>query len=227
VPDDYDGSAPLPIIIAFGATGDQLSPLLVSAESPATRSALSGDYVIVRAQAATAPSSTWEGLDVDAFDEVYQAVEENVCFDKARVFGVGNEAGGRFLTKHVCENAPNGMVGPNIYRALAIVGFQTPPCDGWPALPLLFLHSIETEAAIGDEDGQLALERFHDEKSCGDTTTSAGTWPTAANFSYECVDSNGCSSPLRFCSWDRPIDELDIWLPEHNDHLSRFFAEYH
>lgn len=94
----------------------------------------------------------------------------------------------RYLTKYVCESLKGAMVGPDIYRALAIVGFQTRPCDAWP--------------------------------------TPVPEFSNGEGFTYTCWDNDGCSSPLRFCNWDLPIDGGDFWLPEHNPHVHRFFADY-
>jgi hypothetical protein len=229
-PAGYDGETPRPLILGFPSFGTRLDEILDADSSfSSLPSGLAEDYVIVRAGAQTSNESTWEGDGIEPFDEVYQMVRENVCFDEARVFGVGNEGGARYLTKHVCEPAPGALTGPSIFRALAIVGFQNLPCDPWPSMPLLFLHSTETAGAIGDPDGRDALEDFKDAMSCGDTSTPAGTWPTdtPTSFDYECEDVNGCSSDLRFCNWNQPIDANDIWLETHNEHLQRFFAEYH
>lgn len=226
-PAGYDGSTPLPLILGFPSFGTRLEQILDADSSfSSLPSSLAEDYVIVRADAQTSNHSTWEGNDIEPFDEVYQMVRENVCFDEARVFGVGNEDGARYLTKHVCEPAPGDLTGPNIFRALAIVGFQTSPCAPWPDLPLLFLHSTETEVAWGDPDGRKALADFKEAISCGDTSTPAGTWPVGSSFDYECEDIDGCTSDLRFCSWNQPIDGTDIWLETHNEHLHRFFADH-
>lgn len=228
-PDGYDGSTPRPLVLGFPAFGGRLDNLLSAAQHPLdTESILRRDYVVVRAGAQTSSEGTWEGDGIEPFDEVYQMVRENVCFDESRVFGVGNEGGARYLTKHVCEAAPGDLVGPSIFRALAIVGFQTLPCDPWPNMPLIFLSSVDTETSFGDPDGTVALEDFKESKSCEDTSTSAGTWPTSTNpsFDYVCEDFDGCTSDLRFCNWTQPIDDLDIWLSTHNEHLHRFFADY-
>jgi hypothetical protein len=94
-------------------------------------------------------------------------------------------------------------------------------------VPLLFIHSEQDKIAQNvrdDANGHKALERFKTNLSCEDTST----FVSSTNYdgaTYECSDFDDCSSKLRFCSHDVPID-LDLWQQPHNEEISGFFADY-
>lgn len=100
-------------------------------------------------------------------------------------------------------------------------------CTPWPSVPLLFIHSEHDKIGAsvrGDEDGHKALERFKTNLSCEDRSV----FVSSTNYSgttYECSDYDDCSSQLRFCSHNMPIDH-DLWQPAHNEEISAFFANY-
>ncbi len=109
----------------------------------------------------------------------------------------------------------NGIVRPAQFRAYAFSGPMSRRCAGWPAMPVLYIHSLEDQTgrdAFQDVDGQKMLAKFINSQLCDETSTSAGT-NAYGSATYECVDFDGCSSPLRFCSHDIPI-MIDFWQGE-------------
>lgn len=225
LPTDYDGVHPQPLIIAFHAYG---TTLLQLAETQGSRSVLADDYVIALPKNnSLAANFTWEGEEIEDFDAVYEELANKLCFDESRVFGVGNAGGGRFLANNACHPATTEQLRPSVFRAIALAGAMGSTCTPWPSVPLLFIHSEQDKIAQtvrDDANGHKALERFKTNLSCEDTST----FVSSTNYdgaTYECSDFDDCSSKLRFCSHDVPVD-LDLWQQPHNKEISAFFAHY-
>lgn len=225
LPPHYDGVSPLPLIIAFHAFGSTMNDL---AETRTGRSVLAEDYLIARPRHTLQEGNrTWEGEQIEDFDAVYEKLANNLCFDESRVFGVGNAGGGRFLVNNACHPSAVEQLRPSVFRAIALAGAMGSTCTPWPSVPLLFIHSEQDKIAQtvrDDADGHKALERFKTNLSCEDSSVFVSS-TDYDGATYECADFDDCSSQLRFCSHDVPID-LDLWQQAHNEEISLFFADY-
>lgn len=225
LPPDYDGATPGPIIIAIPASHDGL-PELVE-EDGRTPNPLLEEYVIARPRPMYSISSTWEGLTLEDYDTMYRELATHVCFDEARVIGVGNGGGGRFLVWMAGKPTIEGVVRPPEFLAMAIVGPVGNGVAPWPEVPLLFLHSTQDERGAqlwNDADGRKALEKRRESQGCQETPLPASS-TVYGGATYVCSDFIGCISPLRFCNHDLPT-EWDFWETRHNVELHRFFGKY-
>ncbi len=224
LPPGYDGAVPGPIIIAFPASSDSFGGLVAASPVP---NPLLNDYIIARARPVYSDGSTWEGQSVEGYDTVYRELASQVCFDEARVVGVGNGGGGRFLVWMTTEPKLEGVVRPSDFLAMALTGPVGKRNDPWPDVPLLFMHSTLDERGQtlwNDADGQHALEVRRLSQGCDETPVAAGL-AVRNETTYVCSDFTGCTSALRFCSHDKPT-RLDDWEWNHNIELHRFFADY-
>src|SRR5690606_35408976 len=78
VPSHYDGSTPLPLVIAFHGQGHQLTGLTQAnpADPSTSPSLLAEDFVIALPSA----TQTWETKGIDDYDAAYSELAEKICF---------------------------------------------------------------------------------------------------------------------------------------------------
>lgn len=90
VPASYDGSTPLPVVMAFHAAGNpntQLQGILDGA--------LQNDYIVFYPKS---DGNGWsDGADSPKVDAIFRALDGAACYDQSRVFATGHSSGA-----HVC-----------------------------------------------------------------------------------------------------------------------------
>ncbi|HWO08117.1 MAG TPA: hypothetical protein VNN80_01515, partial [Polyangiaceae bacterium] len=127
VPASYDGTTPLPVVIAFHAAGNpntQLQTILGNT--------LQNDYIVFY------PKSDGNGWsdDVDSpkVDAIFSALDATACYDKNRVFATGHSSGAQFIVQRLCA-------GEARWRAVAPVASSV-YCSAWQPIPALVIHGI-------------------------------------------------------------------------------------
>lgn len=228
-PEGYDGITPAPLVLAFNATGGDLSLMEKVSNADSTPSDLARDFLIVRIHRRSETGDSWEGEDIELYDAAYEIIERSLCFDKSRIFGVGNAAGGRFLGRWIpTESTSDAVVRPHDFRAVALVGsIHLGGNNSWLEMPTLFVHSAQdstSQGLFGDADGTNRLAQLQGFMECGENSTSAGS-NTFDGANTTCTDFTDCVAPLRFCFYDQPT-QYDLWQSLYTTELHRFFSQY-
>lgn len=212
LPPGYDGITPFPMLLGFHETnvpGQILSRFKVP--HPAGER-----YVIVQPEKRNGVG-TFEGLSPDTVIPLLDDVLANFCIDRRNLHAVGQGSGARFLGTVLCKGRAIASVPEVHFSAAALLGaYGRSGCSTWPAIPLLFVHGLDAAESrvLQDADGMLALAKFQTTNGCGATSvphpqatcTSQNTTVMPA-----CVDYEGCSEPLRFCSHNDPIQTNSGW----------------
>ncbi len=229
-PEGYDGVTPGPLVIGLNANGPSLAPMERVSPTDATPSDLARDFLVARIHRVYGPAYTWELTELSVYDEAYEELEKSLCFDKSRIFGVGNAAGSRFFTRWIHEDSPNEtIVRPKDFRAIAYTGAllflaQNAP---WPDVPTVFIHSVYDWMAYWlthDADGSTGLAGIQMRMECGEDSVSAGA-SSLDGATTNCTDFTDCIGALRFCSYDKET-EGDEWQSLYTTEVHRFFMDY-
>jgi len=196
VPASYDGTTPLPVVIAFHAAGNpntQLRGILGNS--------LAGDYIVFY------PKSDGNGWSNDAdapkVDAIFAALDANACYDQNRVFATGHSSGAQFVVQRLCA-------GESRWRAVATVASSV-YCSSWKPIPALVIHGIgdtEREAyGLNDGEGLKDIVPYRTSNGCAETFTTvpvAGCTSGGVQVNPGCRDFDGCSQPTRWCQHNDP-----------------------
>lgn len=196
VPDSYDGTTPLPVVLAFHAAGNpntQLRDILGNT--------LSGQYIMFY------PKSDGNGWSNDAdapkVDAILNALDAAACYDKHRVFATGHSSGAQFIVQRLCA-------GETRFRAVATVASSV-YCSSWQPIPALVIHGIgDTERqmyGLDDGDGLKDIVPYRTSNGCQESSTPVavdGCNSSGTQVNPGCRDFNGCSEQTRWCQHNDP-----------------------
>lgn len=196
-PADYDGTKPYPLVFGFHANGnpiDQIKTLTEDSELPK-------QFVMAF------PKSAGQGwvlnTDRQHIQDVYDELLENHCVDTNRVFATGHSSGAQLIVQFMCADDER-------FTAIAPVASSV-YCNGWDAIPTLLIHGrndTERGSTSQDADGKKDLAPYVSSNGCGMTTTPK-TVPGCSSGGTQvmpgCVDYQGCSQPLTWCSHNDPF----------------------
>lgn len=196
VPDRYDGTTPLPVVIAFHAAGNpntQLRGILGGT--------LQGDYIVFYPKS---DGNGWvNGVDTPKVDAIFAALDATACYDQNRVFATGHSSGAQFVVQRLCA-------GESRWRAVATVASSV-YCSAWQPIPALVIHGIgDTERqayGLNDGDGLKDIVPYRTSNGCQDSYTDVavdGCTSGGVQVNPGCRDFNGCSERTRWCQHNDP-----------------------
>jgi len=152
VPDDYDGTTPLPLVLG-------LHSLTVSYQFVSTGAGFADmfaehDFIAVMPSGRTDPTSFWlatpteENYDLTYLDDLLDQLETDLCIDTSRVFSTGLSNGGQMSSLLACQ------MSDRITAVAPIAGAEFPAerCQGAP-VPVMAFHGDADEIVPYDGGG--------------------------------------------------------------------------
>jgi poly(3-hydroxybutyrate) depolymerase len=196
VPARYDGSTPLPVVIAFHAAGNpntQLRGILGAT--------LQNDYIVFYPKS---DGNGWvDGVDTPKVNAIFNALDATACYDKNRVFATGHSSGAQFIVQRLCA-------GESRWRAVATVASSV-YCSAWQPIPALVIHGIgDTERqayGLNDGDGLKDIVPYRTSNGCQASATNVavdGCSSGGVQVNPGCRDFDGCSERTRWCQHNDP-----------------------
>jgi polyhydroxybutyrate depolymerase len=206
LPPDYNGTDPVPAVIAFHAAGNDNT----SMERTFRDSDLADKYFMVY------PNSSGNGWNMSAdknrYLDAYAALLSQACVDENRVYATGHSSGAQMVVQLLCS-------GDAEFDAVAPVASSV-YCNEWekgpvPALIIHGVQDVEREAyGLNDGNGEKDLQPYLTSNMCQEMSTPFD--PDLGNcgnvndgvdgnpFDDGCVEFSGCSVPTRWCNHNDP-----------------------
>jgi poly(3-hydroxybutyrate) depolymerase len=196
VPAAYDGTTPVPVVLAFHAAGNpntQLRGILGDA--------LDDDYIVLYPKS---DGNGWSNqADAPKVDAIFQALDALACYDQNRVFATGHSSGAQFIVQRLCA-------GESRWRAVAPVASSV-YCSAWTAIPALVIHGIgdvERQAyGLDDGDGLKDIVPYRTSNGCQESFTDVpvdGCSSGGVQVNPGCRDFDGCGETTRWCQHNDP-----------------------
>jgi hypothetical protein len=196
LPDGYDGSTPVSVVMAFHAAGNPNTQL-----EQRFGDDLGDKYLMLY------PKSNGNGWDNNAdgskVDAMFDALTSNACIDENRVFATGHSSGAQFIVQRLCA-------GESRWTAVAPVASSV-YCSSWDPVPALVFHGLtdeEREAyGLADGNGAKDIVPYRDSNGCQsssapyqvDSCQSGGVQVDPG-----CVEFDGCSEQTIWCNHNDP-----------------------
>jgi polyhydroxybutyrate depolymerase len=198
LPDGYDGSTPVPVVIAFHANGNPNTQL-----QGIFGDKLGGDYMMVYPSGGGDNSWQYPGDKASGFDGPISDVLANACVDTSRIYSMGHSGGAQFLTQLLCN-------GEDRFRAVVPVA-SSKYCNGWDSVAALVIHGLNDEERgskynINDADGAIDFGVYRDSNGCGMESTPFEPMDSGCPGSVDpgCLDFQGCDAATQFCNHNDP-----------------------
>lgn len=196
IPDNYDGSTPVPVVIAFHAAGngnDQLQGIIGNT--------FKSEYIMLYPKSS---GNEWNnGTDAPKVDALFDALDANACYDTNRVFAVGHSSGAQFIVQRLCA-------GERRFRAVSPVASSV-YCSSWDPIPALVIHGIgdveRTMYGLNDGDGLKDIVPYRTSNSCQETYVEVdveGCQSGNTQVDPGCRDFDGCVERTRWCQHNDP-----------------------
>lgn len=196
IPATYDGTTPVPVVIAFHAAGngnDQMRSIIGST--------FDSEYIMFYPKSA---GSGWDNnADASKVDDIFNALDASACYDKHRVFAAGHSSGAQFLVQRLCA-------GERRWRAVSPVASSV-YCDSWDPIPALVIHGIgdteRTMYGLNDGDGEKDIVPYRTSNMCQETFTPVdveGCSSGGVQVDPGCRDFDGCVEKTRWCQHNDP-----------------------
>ena len=216
-PESYDGTTPMPLIMAFHAAGNQNTQLRNITQG----SALADHFVMAF------PKSQGNGwnptADGQSIDQRYDELLANYCIDTSRVFATGHSSGAQLIVQLMCA-------GDDRFRAIAPVA-SSAYCQSFDPIPALIIHGADDRERANtnqDADGRRDLAPYLASNDCDMTTVphdQAGCSSGGTQVNPGCVEYQGCSAPTIWCQHNDPqySNTNHGWPCFANDAIDEFF----
>jgi polyhydroxybutyrate depolymerase len=196
-PPSYDGSKPLPLIMAFHAAGNSNDQL----RNITKGSALESHFVMAFPKS---QGSGWVlGTDSARIDARYDDLLQNYCVDKSRVFATGHSSGAQLIVQLMCRSDDR-------YFAIAPVA-SSAYCPKWnKPIPALVIHGLDDRERANtnqDADGKKDLAPYLSSNVCGMSSLphdQAGCSSAGTQVNPGCVEYQGCAQSTIWCHHDDP-----------------------
>ena len=196
-PVGYDGSTPMPLIIAFHAANNSNEQL----RNITKASALAEHFVMAFPKS---QGSGWSlGADSSRIDERYDDLVQNYCIDESRVFATGHSSGAQLIVQLMCR-------GDRRFAAIAPVA-SSAYCESWDdPVPSLIIHGVNDRERANtnqDADGRKDLAPYLSSNRCGSGMQpyqQAGCASSGLQVDPGCVQYEGCAEPTIWCHHDDP-----------------------
>lgn len=216
-PPSYDGTTPMPLIMAFHAAGNENTQLRNITQG----SALEEHFVMAF------PRSEGNGWNPNADGQSvtarYDELLQSYCIDTSRVFATGHSSGAQLIVQFMCA-------GDTRFRAIAPVASSV-YCQSWDPIPALVIHGAndqERQNTSQDADGRKDLAPYLASNDCDMTTAAyeqAGCMSGATQVDPGCVQYQGCSELTVWCQHNDPqySNTNHGWPCFANDAMDEFF----
>lgn len=190
-PDKYDGTEPLPLVVALHAAGNPNTQLrdLTSASD------LARQYVMIFPKSA---GSAWNyATDKSRVDADIERLKSDYCVDTNRIFGTGHSSGAQMLVQMLCN-------GERQLRGVAPVA-ASKYCNA-VSTPVLYIQG-KTDSQRGGRNGKDVVDMFASGNACSatvapDATPRCLSTYNKASVTPGCVEYRGCKAPTLWCSHD-------------------------
>ncbi len=190
-PESYDGTTPMPMLLALHAYNNQETQL----KGLTDNTALADDYVRVF------PKSIGSGWDNDTDDKnrinaVFNEVLSNYCIDENRIFLTGHSSGAQQAVRLICD-------GDDRFKAIAPVA-ASKYCNSVDPIPAMYIQGF-MDAQRGGSDGSDVVAVFTSSNGCDSTTSDYPVDGCNSSFNGKpvdpgCSEYQGCSEPTVWCS---------------------------
>lgn len=198
VPSGYDGSTPVPVVIAFHANGNPNSQL-----QGIFGDKLKDTFMMVYPSGGSDNSWQYPGDKAQGFDAPMADVLSKACVDTSRIYAIGHSGGAQFVTQLLCN-------GEDRFRAVAPVA-SSKYCNGWDAVPAIVIHGLDDQERgskynINDGDGKIDFGIYSDSNGCGTESVAFEPMDTGCPSSVHpgCLEYTGCDAATQFCNHDDP-----------------------
>jgi hypothetical protein len=192
IPPSYDGTMPVPVVMAFHAAGNPNTQLQERLGDD-----LEARYLVLYPKSA---GNGWDnGVDGSVVDAMFTAVTSQACVDENRVFATGHSSGAQFIVQRLCA-------GETRFRAVAPIASST-YCDSWDPVPALVIHGIGDAERSWDPNGEDDIVPYRTSNGCAATSTEFpvdGCLSGATQVDPGCVQFDGCSQRTLWCQHDDP-----------------------
>lgn len=211
VPAGYNGTTPVPVVIAFHAAGNDNT----SIQNAFKNSDLAKKYLMVYPNSTSATTANKTGWNMQAdknrYLEVQAAISAQACVDENRIYATGHSSGAQFVVALLCS-------GDGAFDAVAPVASSV-ACQKWKngAVPALIIHGVQDEERtkynLNDGDGKKDLQPYLTSNMCMQASTPFTPDVSKCNnvqgvdgkaFSPGCVEFSGCSVKTRWCNHNDP-----------------------
>jgi polyhydroxybutyrate depolymerase len=191
-PTSYNGSTPMPVLVAFHANGNPNTQL----RDATNGSPLETDFVRMFPKSMAAG---WViGTDAPRFTTMFNELLANYCVDTSRVFATGHSSGAQMVVQMLCASG-----GERRFKAVAPVAASR-YCAMAAPIPAMYIQGM-MDAMRGNSNGIDVVNFFRAGNTCG-TATSPYT-VAACNSKLDnmpvnpgCVSYQMCSQPTVWCS---------------------------
>jgi poly(3-hydroxybutyrate) depolymerase len=192
-PTSYDGSTPMPLLMAFHANGNPNTQLrdLTNGSDLETR--------FVRAF----PKSTGQGwvlaTDTSRIATIYNDLLASYCVDTSRVFATGHSSGAQMIVQLMCVSG-----GERRFKAVAPVAASR-YCTSIPVpVPTLYIQGMR-DVMRNNSNGKDVVDVFVSSNRCGATTAPYEVATCNSSLDRQpvmpgCVAYQGCMEPVIWCS---------------------------
>lgn len=211
VPPNYNGTLPVPAVIAFHAAGNDNT----SQQNTFKNSDLAKKYLMVYPNSTSATTTNKTGWNMQAdkgrYLELKSSLLTEACVDENRIYATGHSSGAQFVVALLCS-------GDADFDGVAPVASSV-SCQKWKngAVPSLIIHGVQDEERtkynLNDGDGKKDLQPYLASNSCDMASTPFSPDVSKCNnisgvddkpFSHGCVDFNGCDVKTRWCNHNDP-----------------------
>lgn len=190
-PPSYDGTTPVPVVLAYHAAGNPNTQLKERYEDD-----LADKYLVLYPKS---DGNGWTDGDLPKVDAMFNTLTNDACIDENRVFATGHSSGSQFIVQQLCA-------GETRYRAVAPVA-SSKYCDSWGAVPALVIHGIGDQERSWDPNGEEDIVPFRTSNGCEATSTD---YPVDSCMSGStqvdpgCVEFSGCGAQTIWCQHNDP-----------------------
>lgn len=196
-PSGYDGTKPVPVVIAFHPAGNKNDSL----KNFFGNSEITTQFLMVYPGA---EGNGWSmNTDKARFEAAYKDTLEKACVDENRVYAMGHSSGAQFIVQLLCA-------GETRFRAVAPVASSV-YCNKWQAVPALVIHGVRDEErqkyGLNDGDGKKDIVPYVTSNGCEMATQPSSIDvgnSCSSSIHPGCVDYQGCETPVTWCNHDDP-----------------------
>ncbi len=211
IPPNYDGSVPVPALIAFHAAGNDNT----SIQNAFKNSDLATKYLMIYPNSTSATTANKTGWNISAdknrYLEIQSSILSQACVDENRIYATGHSSGAQFVVQLLCS-------GDGDFDAVAPVASSV-YCQKWKngPVPALVIHGVQDEERtkynLNDGDGKKDLQPYLTSNTCEMTSTPFEPDVSRCNnvsgvdgkpFSPGCVEFSGCAAKTRWCNHNDP-----------------------
>jgi len=190
-PPSYDGTTPVPVVLAFHAAGNPNTQLKDRYEDD-----LGDKYLVLYPKS---DGNGWTDGDLPKVDAMFNTLTNDACIDENRVFATGHSSGSQFIVQQLCA-------GETRYRAVAPVA-SSKYCDSWGAVPALVIHGIGDQERSWDPNGEEDIVPFRTSNGCEATSSEYpvdGCMSGSTQVDPGCVEFAGCGVQTIWCQHNDP-----------------------